>query len=177
MKKKDYSNELYAVVSKHEDVIRLVVSGFYPPGCYLFNEMVCDLTTFLWLLYRDMPADAVVFREQKWVYSVLHRHALNRIRDDARYQQRFVYGVDLTGMPGDEGVDPLVKRLYYLVSHIDDDDDRELIMMYLACEPVKNIALYRGRSETYIYRRIKKICYKLRQLDQELDDGDDDMIG
>ncbi len=175
----DHSYERFvATVGEHEDTIRMVAAGFFVPGSYLFNEMVCDLTTFLWLVYRDMPADAVVFRERRWVYSVLHRHALNRIRDDARYQQRLVYGADLIGLAGDEEVDPLVRRMYCLVAHLDDDGDRNLINMYLANVSVEEIADKTGRSKAYVYRRIKKIVGKLQRLDKELgDEADDDGDG
>lgn len=178
MKKKCHSNEDHsyerfeALVAKHKKTISQVAVAFHSPGSYLFNELVCDLITHLWLVWRDMPTDLVVIRERKWIYTILYRHALNLTRNEMRHQQHYVYDADLSYLTDTDTGDPLVNRLYHLIAKLG-DDDRDLIMRYIAKVPVRQLAKEQGKSERAIYQHIAKIRSELCRLDAVTEDVDD----
>lgn len=177
MKAKDHSYERFvALVDKHRNTISQVAVAFYSPGSYLFRELVCDLITYLWLVCRDMPSDVVIFHERKWVYTLLYHHAVNLTRNEKRYQQHYVYGADLSCLTETDTGDPLANRLYHLIAKLG-DEDRRLIMQYIAKVPLWQIAKERHWSVRSVHRHIAIICDKLRRLDAVTDEEDDIAMG
>ena len=162
-----------ALVEKYKVTISQVAKCFYAPGSYLFHELECDLITYLWRVYRDRPDNIVVFWERRWVHKLLYRHALNVLRDESHYQGRYVYGADLSELVDTSTDDPLVNRLYRLIAKLD-ADDQDLIMRYIAKEPLMLIAEERGKSVVTVYRQIARIRDELCRLNAEIDDDDDD---
>ena len=76
----DDSRELFdAIVRRHEGTIKKIGALFYMPGSYHYDELVCDLTTYLWLVFYNLPRGTVISHEHAWVYSILYRKALNII--------------------------------------------------------------------------------------------------
>ena len=152
--------------------ISQVAVAFYSPGSYLFHELTCDLITYLWLVWRDLPADVVIIHERQWVYTLLYRRALNLVRDERRYQQHYVYGADLSYLTDTDTGDPLANRLYHLIAKLG-DDDRKLIMRYIAKVPVWQIAKELGESARSVHRHLSKIRDELRRLDAVTEEEDD----
>lgn len=162
-----------ALVREHEGTIRRICASFYPVGSYDYLGLACDLTTYLWRVCLDLPPDAVIRDEHAWVFKVLHHYALGMVRNESRRQQRLVYGADLTGVVDEVESDPLVDRLYRSINNLD-DDDREIVLMYVDNVPIKQIALVKDMSYHRAYRRIAGILNKIRQINSTLDDDDDD---
>ena len=72
----DDSRELFdAIVRRHEGTIKKIGALFYMPGSYHYDELVCDLTTYLWLVFYNLPRGTVISHEHAWVYSILYRKA------------------------------------------------------------------------------------------------------
>ena len=166
--------QFIALVRKHESTIRRIVGSFYPLGSYQYNELVCDLSTSLWLVWRDLPSDFAFDNERAWVFVILHRHALDIVRNENGRQRRLLYGVDLSGIADNTEPDYYPNRLYRLIDQLD-DPDRELILMYADNVPVKQIALSKDMSYRKALRRIERIRTHLRKLDSE--SGEDEESG
>ena len=171
----DRLEDFSAFVRKHETTIRRISGSFYPVDSYDYIQMVCDLSTYLWLAFRSLPSDVDIHDEHAWVFVILHHHALNLVRDENWRQERLVYDADLTDLADDVEPDPLVDRLYRLIAELD-KDDKEIILMYVDNVPIKQIALNRGMSYLNAYRRIASIQNKLRRLNDIVDDNDDDTL-
>lgn len=173
MGNKKYTFEQFAaLVRKHEDTIKQVSAFFYMPNSYHFREMMTHLTTFLWQVYSQMPSDVVIFNEKRWIFTILYRQASNHAREDRLHNNRLVYGYDLSEYADAADVDPRVTRMYHLIDKLG-EEDREIIIMYLDKVAIPQIAYAKGKSISYIYRRISKIRDELRRLNQLLDDDDD----
>lgn len=163
----DDSRELFdAIVRRHEGTIKKIGALFYMPGSYHYDELVCDLTTYLWLVFYNLPRGIVISHEHAWVYSILYRKALNIIRDEDRRQAHFDYTANLTNHANPDDTEDLYSKLYKLISHLD-DYDQELIMMYIDHNSVKDIAAIMGKSYLHTLRRINKIKTKLHQLNKK----------
>ena len=174
MSKEKYTFEQFtALVRKHEETINRLSAYFYMPNSYLFYEMRTFLTTYLWEVYSQLPTDVVIFNEKGWVFTILYRQAVKHARDERHYQSHLVYGADLSGYVDNDDADPRVTRLYHLIGRLD-EEDRDIITMYLDRVPVAQIARTQGKSTIYIYRRIKKIVEILRRLNQDIGDDEDD---
>lgn len=71
-------------------------------------------------------------------------------------------------IPDEDTTNPLVKRLYELIDHLD-QDDKEFLDLYLGKKKIKYIAKTLGQSEQYVYRRLNEIKEKLRRLNMDED--------
>lgn len=163
-----------ALVRKHEGTIRRISASFYPVGSYDYQELVCDLTTYLWQVFRQLPPDTVINDEHAWVFVILHSRALNLVRAEKGRRSQLVYDADLTSLVDDAVSPPYVGRLYRLIAQLD-DEDREIILMYVDNVPIKQIALNKDMSYLKAYRRIVRIQNKLCELNSIIDDDDDAM--
>lgn len=161
-----------ALVRRHEATIRKVAAAYYALESYSYRELVNDLTTYLWLVYRDLPSGTVIRDERAWVYVILYRRTRDLVRSEQTYQRKLVYGADLSKLADEGGQPAEVSRLYRLVSMLD-QDDRELILMFIDRVPIKQIAAVRGVSLLSIYRRIAAIRNKLRRMDSEVEEDDE----
>lgn len=163
----DDSRERFdAIVRRHESTITKIGALIYMPGSYHYDELVCDLTTYLWIVFRNLPPDTVIHNEHAWVYRILYRKALNIIRDEDRRQAHFDYTANITNHATPDDTEDLYSKLYKLISHLD-DYDQELIMMYIDHNSVKDIAAIMGKSYLHTLRRINKIKTKLHQLNKK----------
>lgn len=172
---KDNYERFVAMLHKHRGTIELISKMFYPACDYSYREMVCDLTTFLWEVWCELPSDAVIYNERAWVYTLLYRKATNLMREEGRRQHHFDYDADLSEVVYDDGDDPLIRRMYRLIGRLD-RKDRELVMMVIDRIPIRQIAHNKGKSPWNIYRRLEKIVGLLRQYNVVFDDEDDEYI-
>lgn len=165
------------LIRRHMKTIIRVARVFYAPNSYLFHELVCDLITYLWQVYRKLKSDVVIVNEERWIHKVLYHYALNITRNEACYQQHYVYGADLTDLADTDTGNPLVSRLYLLIARLP-AKDRKLVMQYIAKTPVEQMAEERGMSVMTIYRHLSRICDELRRMnavmevDEEFVDSD-----
>ena len=169
----DHSYEEYkAFLQQHKGTIVQVAALFYNPENYCYHEMVCDLITYLWELYCEMTPKMGIRDESAWVYTVVYRKALNLHRGESRRQGHYVYDADLSNLADDREHNHHIDRLYHLIDLLD-NDDQDLVFMYLNKVPTSHIANFYGTSPLNIRRRLKKICDKLRHLDSTVDEDDD----
>ena len=169
----DYSYEhCKAFMQQHEELISLIASFFYSPDNYGYHAMVCDLTTHLWNIYRQIPPDTDILDEPAWAYTVLYRKALNLYRDEHRHQSHLVYDADLSNLADDELLNHNIDRLYQLIDRLD-NDDKDIVLMYIDKKSSRQIADLLGIKPHNVRRRLAKICDRLRHLDSTVDDDYD----
>ena len=161
-----------AMARKHETTIRRIGATFYKVGSYNYDELVNDLTTYLWMALSKLPPDAVIHDEHAWVYVILHRHALDHVRNERTYHRRLLYGADLSVLADDFESDPFVSRLYRLIDELD-EDDKEIILLFIDHVSIKQIGLQKGMDYLSAHRRLVRIYKKLRKLDKIIDNDID----
>lgn len=160
-----------AVVRSNEDAIKRIGALFYPPDTYCYKALVSDLTTYLWLVYRDLPEGFVIHNECAWIFTVLYRHASSLVRQERNRQARLVYDADITNI-ADVDTNQSLTRLYRLIDKLEGEDE-EIITLYLGKVPVREIAARYDMSPLKIYRRINSIGIKLRRLNAIMEDEDE----
>lgn len=160
-----------ALIRRNEETIKQISALFYVPGTPQFREMMCDLTTYLWIVYSKMPSDVVIYKERQWVYTILYRHASNSVRNEKRRQSHLEYGFDFSAYSCSDDDQQLVSKMYRLIGQLE-QEDYEIITMYLDKIPVHQISIVKKKSTVYIYRRINKIIEILRSFNEEIDDDD-----
>ena len=165
----EHNKRIAALIRKHESTIRKVSALYYVLGSYSYNELVCNLTTYLWQVYNGLPAGTVIRDEHAWVFVILYRQARDLVRNESTYQRRMVYGANLSTVADSEGQSPEVSRLYRLVEELD-EDERRIILMYIDKIPVKQIALQEGKDYRGTHRSIERIKKKLRKLNIVVED-------
>lgn len=166
--RQDQQERFSTIVHRYETMVKNIGANFYHPDTYLFRQIIVDLTTYLWLVFRDLPPDTVIRNEKAWIYTILYREALNLVRNEKRYQQHLVYDSDLTTLPDNGDQDPMVSRLYNAIDKLN-DSDRELILMYIDQIPIKEIASHYNKSQHHVRRRIEKIKRTLRDINNQID--------
>ena len=67
----------------------------------------------------------------------------------------------------DEASDPLYQTLYELIDSLDNDNDREIMYLYLANKKYSEIARETGTTESAVKQRIYRIKKKLKQLNEQ----------
>ena len=72
----------FAFASKHKRTIKMVARRYHPHGDYLFESMLCDLTTHLWEIYPQLPHNLPDQDERVWVYTALNNKARSMVRDE-----------------------------------------------------------------------------------------------
>ena len=175
MSVKDYSyEECKAFLERHEGIIIQIATLFYSPDNYGYHEMVCDLSTYLWKIYCEIPPNLDLHDESAWVYTVIYHKALVLHRGESRRQRHLVYSADLSNLADDKEYNHYADRLYRLIDMLD-GRDRHMVLMYLDKVPTSQIADYYGTTAITIRRRLKKICDMLRHLDSIVDDDNDDI--
>lgn len=166
--RKNNQERFSTIVHRYENMVKNIGANFYHPDTYLFRQIIVDLTTYLWLVFRNLPPGAVIHNEKAWIYTILYRKALNLVRSEKRYQQHLVYGSDLTTLPDNGSQDPMVGKLYNAIDKLN-DSDRELILMYIDQIPIKEIAIHYDKSQHHVRRRIEKIKKTLRNINSQID--------
>lgn len=156
------------IVHKHTNTIKAIAANFYAPDTYQFNELVTDLTTHLWLLYRDVLPEKEIHAENALVYSVLRNKAINIVRDEQRYQKHFIYNTDLSELsdsPDTPEHHPDTEQFYRLITRLD-EKDQEMIYMYLDGIPIKEIADLNNKSLLHTYQHLHYLRKKLRTMNK-----------
>lgn len=162
------------IVHKHTNTIKAIAANFYVPNTYQFNELVTDLTTHLWLLYRDVLPEKEIYAENALVYSVLRNKALNIVRNEQRYQKHFIYNIDLSELSDNpDSLDSLdtpehhpdTEQFYRLITRLD-EKDQEMIYMYLDGIPIKEIADLNNKSLLHTYQHLHYLRKKLRTMNK-----------
>ena len=158
-----------ALVAKYDNTLRLVAGGYYPKGGYQYKALLCDLTTHLWEVYPNRPADMDDEAESAWVYVVLSHKALNLVRNEQRHNSLITYSDTLPDVKDEAGQSPLVDRLYELIALLN-KDERNILKKYLNYISLAEIGKSIGRSEAYVFRQLNKIREKLRKLNAKYND-------
>ena len=160
-----------AMVRRYKDTVQRIARIFYPPDTYRFKALECDLTTYLWMDYRQLPEDAVIHDERAWINTIVYRRASIFVRDEQSYQSQLVYDADLSNV-ADTDTDPHVTRMYRLIDRLD-SEDQDVVTMYIGKIPIRDIAIAFGMSQAGVYRRIRRIVAELCRLNTLIGDEDD----
>lgn len=166
-------DQFTSLVRRNEKTIQKIGAVHCKPYSYNYDEMVCDLITHLWLVYRSLPDGGGIRDEEAWVFTIAYRYALKLIRDEGRRQQHFVYGADLTVLADTDGRDPYVDKFYHIVGQLD-ETDQELITMYIDGRTTKELAKSRNTRRLTIQRRIAKIRDTIIEINKTIKDDDFD---
>ena len=76
MSVKEHSyEECKAFLQRHSGVITQISMLFYSPDNHRYHDMVCDLSTYLWKVYCDIPPKLDYLAESAWVYTVIYHKA------------------------------------------------------------------------------------------------------
>ena|GEM_PF-2979171 len=161
----DYSR-FTTIVRQCEPLVKSIAAHFYAPGNYSFHALQVDLITYLWLLFRDRPSTTDILNKRAWIYTVIYHKALNMIRDEQRYQDRLVYGADLSDLPDDVQPNPQVDLLHSLINQLN-ESDRTVILMHIDGLSIDEIAEYLHKTKSQTYSRLHSIRNKLRRLSQQ----------
>lgn len=158
----------FAFASKHKRTIKMVARRYHPHGDYLFESMLCDLTTHLWEIYPQLPHNLPDQDERVWVYTALNNKARSMVRDEQLRLSRIEYRDTLPDVAEEDEETMLTLRLYKLIDALD-ADDQKIINMYLEGKTMKEIGQVLGGSDQRAIRRIRKIREKLCELNIKLD--------
>ena len=157
-----------AIIHKYEHTIKVISLHFYCPDSYNFRALQCDLSTYLWLLYRTLPPDSNALESQAWVHTTLYYKAVNLVRDEQRYQKKLDYDADLSTLADDDNGNPYVTRLRQLIDQLD-QQDQTIILMYLDRIPVKKIAHLIRKTTSRTYQILNDIVDKLSELNKQME--------
>ena len=159
-----------ATVRKYRMDIMGIAAAFHRPGCFRFNAMVCDLSTYLWQVFSSLPPDMTIDNEQAWVYTLLHRKAHKLSRDEERYQSHLEYDADLSNVAYDDSSERLIDKMYYLIRQLD-EEEQETVALYLKHGNMLKMAQIMDVSYIKVARRMADIRNKLVRLNAMM--GDD----
>lgn len=127
----------------------------------LYQEIVCNL----WRGYLDFREES---KEATWVWRV----ALNTASSHHRYEKKMPKTEKLPAYLADtraeEQPDPLVERLYELVSLLP-QGDKKLANMYLEDMSVSEMAEVLKCSESTVKRRISRLKETLKRMNETID--------
>ena len=158
-------NQYIALARKYEDTAKMVARRFCHGDIYEYESLLCSLTTHLWKVYLQLPADLNDSEERAWVYSVLRNKACELIRQEQRRNSHIEYREQLPDIAEEDDGD-CIKRLYELIEMLD-SDDQEVLAMYLDGKTMAEMGRALGGSEQRAIRRMKKIREKLRELNNK----------
>ena len=164
----DIEKQYLLLSRRYRNTIRLLSASYYPDGGYKYDALMCNLTTHLWEVYNKMPPEVGDEGEAAWVYAVLRNKARNYVRNEHLHENWEESRDVMPDIPDVETTNPLVKRLYELIDHLD-KDDKDFLNLYLGKKKIKHIARLMGQSEQYVYRRLDEIKEKLRKLNMNED--------
>lgn len=156
------------LANKYKRTIKMVARRYYPHGDYMFESMLCDLTTHLWEMHPLLPQNLPDEEERVWIYTMLNNKARNMVRDEQLRLSRIEYCDTLPDVAEEEEDARLNERLYRLIDALD-TDDQKIIDMYFEGKTMKEIGQALGGSDQRAIRRMKKIREKLRELNNKLD--------
>lgn len=129
----------------------------------LYQEIACAL----WESWPSFRGDSST---NTWVMRV----ALNVAGQEARRRKRISEFVELDesfySALADQATNLRYHRLYTLIDHLDNDDDRKLVFLYLDRHRLREIAEMTGSTEAAVKQklyRIKQKLHKLNTLDDE----------
>ncbi len=165
---KDIEKQYLLLAKRYRNTVRLLSASYFPEGGYSYHALMCNLMTHLWMVYNKMPPEVGDEDEAAWVYTVLRNKARNYVRNERWHESCEVSGGEMPDIPDEDTTNPLVKRLYELIDHLD-QDDKEFLDLYLGKKKIKYIAKTLGQSEQYVYRRLNEIKEKLRRLNMDED--------
>lgn len=129
----------------------------------LYQEIVCTL----WEAWPSFRGNS---NTNTWVMRV----ALNVAGQEARKRKRMPQFVELdeslfTDL-ADQATDLRYHQLYTLIDHLDNDDDRKLIFLYLDRHRLREIAEMTGTTEAAVKQKLYRIKQKLCKLKTLVDE-------
>lgn len=126
----------------------------------LVDDLRQDILAELWLAFPTYRRKSAV---TTWAYRV----ALNRVFVSLRQRRLSFVRLDEShlAIPEPDG-DPLIDRLYMLIDRLD-DDERQLMFLYLDKLPLAEIAHRLKISDNAVRQRLKRIKIKLRRMNNE----------
>jgi RNA polymerase sigma-70 factor (ECF subfamily) len=128
------------------------------------NDLYQDIASALWESWSTYRGKS---KHNTWVTGV----ALNTARKYLEHRKRMPQFVELRDSLcyhlADEASDPLYQTLYELIDSLDNDNDREIMYLYLANKKYSEIARETGTTESAVKQRIYRIKKKLKQLNEQ----------
>ena len=128
----------------------------------LYQDIVCVLWE-RWPTFRD-ECDV-----NTWVTQIALNVAAQRMREHKRMPSFVQLDEDLCDAIADEAVSPLHDRLYHLIAQLDNDDDRNLLYLYLEKKSILQIAEIMNITYGAARQRLRRIKTKLIQLNNQIE--------
>ena len=110
------------LANKYKRTIKMVARRYYPHGDYMFESMLCDLTTHLWEMHPLLPQNLPDEEERVWIYTMLNNKARNMVRDEQLRLSRIEYCDTMPDVAEEDEGSRLVERLYRLIDELDIDE-------------------------------------------------------
>ena len=151
-KKKQQQVEFTAVFKQYEGSVINVCAFFAGDNREDFRDLYQDIASALW---ESWPTYRGESKHNTWVTGV----ALNTARRYLEHRKRMPEFVELR--------DTLCYNLYELIDSLDNDNDREIMYLYLANKKYSEIARETGTTESAVKQRIYRIKKKLKQLNEQ----------
>lgn len=163
-KKKQQQVEFTAVFKQYEGSVINVCAFFAGDNREDFRDLYQDIASALWESWSTYRGKS---KHNTWVTGV----ALNTARKYLEHRKRMPQFVELRDSLcyhlADEATDPLYQTLYELIDSLDNDNDREIMYLYLANKKYSEIARETGTTESAVKQRIYRIKKKLKQLNEQ----------
>ncbi len=122
----------------------------------LYQEIVYNLWK-AWPRYREEC------KESTWVYSIALKTAVQSCREKAKHPEVITIDESVLETLADEESNRCYDKLYRLIDSLD-DDEKNLVFLYLDRHPLKEIATITGCSEDAVKKRISRLKIKLQKM-------------
>lgn len=129
----------------------------------LYQEIACNL-------WESWPT----FRGESEISTWVMRVALNVAGQEVRRWSKRLDFVEVSDTfyanLAEDATDLRYQRLYQLIDHLEDVEDRRLLFLYLDSKPLREISEMTGLTEPAVKQRIYRIKKKLYELNKRIED-------
>lgn len=124
------------------------------------NDLYQEIVYNLWRAYSRFGHSS---KANTWVYRTAMNTINMRLREQYRTPTVVALDEHLCETIADDSGDELVIRLYELIDRLE-DDERDMLNLYLDKVPQREIAVIYGMSEWAVNQKIHRIKMKLKNI-------------
>ena len=128
----------------------------------LYQEIVCTLWES-WPRFRNESS------LNTWVFQIAFNVAGQRVRRKRRRPEFVQYDEKYYSALAEESEDPRYQKLYRLIDQLENEEDRNLLFLYLDRHRKHEIATLTNSTENAVKQRLYRIRKTLQKLKQEND--------
>lgn len=129
----------------------------------LYQEIVCTLWES-WPNFRNQSSI------NTWVFRIAFNVAGQHVRRKRRRPEFVQYDAEYYSALVEESSDPYCQRLYQLIDKLQNEEDRNLLFLYLDRHRLREIAEIYHTTETAVKQRLYRIKQLLQKIEQETDE-------